>query len=65
MTEGCGTGYGVRKFDWHPARAHVGAALTEEDSLGPHPVGGEDASRPLPQRLAFFLLTAPPPFTSG
>ena len=24
MSEGCGTGRGVRGFDWHSARAYVG-----------------------------------------
>ena len=47
----------VRKSDGSPARALVGAASIEQNSLAP---------RPAPvtaQRPAFFLLTAPPPFS--
>ena len=48
MTSLFSTGLGVRGFDGGSARALVGAALTEEDGLGPHPVVGEDAQHPGP-----------------
>ena len=36
-SELCSTGYRVRRYAEGPARALVGAALIEQDSLGPHP----------------------------
>ena len=41
----CSTGYGVRRFDRHPARAHVEAASTEQNGLAPRPAARQGASR--------------------
>ena len=50
------TAYEVRKPQQGSARAHVGAALIEQDSLGPHPVVQEDAERPgCTTRTRFFF----------
>ena len=46
ISELCSTAYRVRKSDESPARALVGAALTEEDRLGPRPAARQGASRP-------------------
>ena len=42
----CSTAYHVRKSEQNPARAPVGAASTEQDSLAPHPAAREGAPRP-------------------
>ena len=56
MTSECSTAYEVRKPQQGSARAHVGAALIEQDSLGPHPVVQEDAERPgCTTRTRFFF----------
>ena len=44
-TELCSTGYGVRRFDRHPTRAHVEAASTEQNGLAPRPAARQGASR--------------------
>ena len=55
-TELCSTAYKVRKSQQGPARAPVGAALTEQNGLGPHPVVQEDAERPgCTTRTRFFF----------
>ena len=46
MTSLFSTGYGVRRFDRHSARAPAGTVVTEQNGLGPHPVVQEDAKRP-------------------
>ena len=46
MTEGCSTAQKVRKSQQSPARAHVEAALTEQDSLAPRPAARQGAPRP-------------------
>ena len=46
MTELCSTAQKVRKSQQGPARAHAGAAITEQDSLAPHPAAREGAPRP-------------------
>ena len=46
MTSERSTAYWVRKSDESPARALVGAALIEQDSLGPHPAARQGAPRP-------------------
>ena len=64
MTSECSTAHNVRESDGHAARGYVGAASTEQDSYNPRPAGWEDAKHPyLPGEKAFFLLTAPPPFS--
>ena len=45
MTEGCSTAQKVRKSQQSPARAHVEAALTEQNGLAPRPAAWEGASR--------------------
>ena len=45
-SELCSTGYRVRRSAEGPARALVGAALIEQDSLGPHPAARQGAPRP-------------------
>ena len=45
MTEGCSTAQKVRKSQQSPARAHVEAALTEQNGLAPRPAAREGASR--------------------
>ena len=42
----CSTAYQVRRFQQDPARAPVGAASTEQNSLGPHPAARQGAPRP-------------------
>ena len=42
----CSTAYHVRKSEQNPARAPVGAASTEQDSLAPRPAAREGAPRP-------------------
>ena len=46
MTELCSTAHMVWKFEQGPARAHVEAALTEQNGLGPRPAAREGAPRP-------------------
>ena len=46
MTSECSTAQKVRKSDKGPARALVGAALTEQNSLEPRPAAREGAPRP-------------------
>ena len=45
MTSECSTAQKVRKSDKGPARALVGAALTEQNSLEPRPAARQGASR--------------------
>ena len=45
MTSECSTAQKVRKSDKSPARAPVGAASTEQNSLEPHPAARQGASR--------------------
>ena len=64
MTEGCSTAQKVRKSQQSPARAHVEAALTEQNGLAPHPAARQGASRARNcAAKSFFLLAAPPPFS--
>ena len=52
----CSTAQKVRKSDKSPARAPVGAAITEQNGLGPRPVVQEDAERPgCTTRTRFFF----------
>ena len=52
----CSTAQKVRKSHQSPARAHVEAALTEQDGLEPRPVVQEDAKRPgCTTRTRFFF----------
>ena len=44
-TSKCSTAYNVRKSQQSPARAPVGAAFTEQNSLEPHPAARQGASR--------------------
>ena len=44
-TSKCSTAYNVRKSQQSPARAPVGAASTEQNSLEPHPAARQGASR--------------------
>ena len=46
MTSECSTAHQVRKSQQSPARAPVGAAVTEQDRLAPHPAARQGASRP-------------------
>ena len=46
MTELCSTAHMVWKFEQGPARAHVEAALTEQNGLGPRPAARQGAPRP-------------------
>ena len=43
MTSECSTAHQVRKSQQSPARAHVEAALTEQNGLGPRPAAREGA----------------------
>ena len=55
-TSECSTAYNVRKPQQSPARAPVGAAITEQNGLGPRPVVQEDAERPgCTTRTRFFF----------
>ena len=45
MTSECSTAQKVRKSQQSPARAHVEAALTEQNGLAPRPAAWEGASR--------------------
>ena len=64
MTEGCSTAQKVRKSQQSPARAHVEAALTEQNGLAPRPAAWEGASRARNcAAKSVFLLAAPPPFS--
>ena len=45
MTSECSTAQKVRKSDKGPARALVGAALTEQNRLEPRPAARQGASR--------------------
>ena len=46
MTSECSTAYRVRKSDESPARALAGAALIEQNGLGPRPAARQGAPRP-------------------
>ena len=46
MTSECSTAQKVRKSQQSPARAPVGAAVTEQDRLAPHPAARQGAPRP-------------------
>ena len=55
-TSECSTAYNVRRSQQGPARALVGAALIEQNGLGPRPVVQEDAERPgCTTRTRFFF----------
>ena len=63
MTSLCSTGLGVRRSDGHPARAHAGVIGSLSRTVQSRiPLGERMRSIRVPQRPAFFLLTAPPPF---
>ena len=65
MISECSTAYHVRKSQHSSARAPVGAAVTEQNSLEPRPAARQGASRArnCAAIKRFFLLTAPPPFS--
>ena len=64
IIEPCSTAHNVRRLDWHPARGYAGASPQLSRTVTTRiPPGGRALRARLPGDKAFFLLTAPPPFS--